>query len=134
MHSFSFNLLDWLQAGSKNIVWNHVYADDLEGFVSLRKIYARGRSPGPKSPEDHPHSLALMNAGLGKVPIMGFVWVTKCLELIHGARMKRSYQPFHGSIRAININGNSRIFASSTIQWRAIIVFVSIRSRCHRNG
>jgi anthranilate synthase/aminodeoxychorismate synthase-like glutamine amidotransferase len=103
--SFTHNVIDWL-AGSDGVLAIHCVAwDDAPGLAKAANSHAPlVISPGPKSPNDVPPTMALLRQQLGLVPILGICLGHQMLAAMSGARIVRGQAPHHGTARRILVD------------------------------
>src|SRR5688572_30515727 len=88
--SFTFNVLDWLAAGTPPLDVRYVAGDDAAALAALASAPCPlVLSPGPRAPADAPATLSLLQALLGKVPILGVCLGHQMLAHAAGAAVVR---------------------------------------------
>lgn len=91
--SFTYNVaqaLMTLGADVKVLRNDRVEITDLESATHLVI------SPGPGRPEDAGMSNAMIEAALGRLPVLGICLGHQCLVQVHGGRIDRAQQLMHG--------------------------------------
>lgn len=102
--SFTYNLIEWLKGGAIPITVEHVFFDDVAAMARIAEdscplVF----SPGPKSPDDVPQSMALMQKALFSRGILGVCLGHQMLGVLAGGRMVPAATPLHGLTRDLNI-------------------------------
>ncbi len=118
--SFSFNLVDWLKNHNDFMEISHVFADDSDAMLELMgDPVPVVLSPGPKSPYETPATMELVEAVIGRVPVLGVCLGHQILGLWDGAVVRRSIAPRHGATRAIMVASDSKIIKQGPLQIQA---------------
>ena len=67
-------------------------------------------SPGPKSPDEAPNSLRLLEMSMGQVPVLGVCLGHQMICRLMGGEVVRSAEPLHGLCREITCHdSNSKL-------------------------
>ncbi|MCB9229952.1 MAG: gamma-glutamyl-gamma-aminobutyrate hydrolase family protein [Deltaproteobacteria bacterium] len=110
--SFTLNLTDWLKRRQKNLTIEVVFPDDqgaIEGLI--RKALPLVLSPGPRSPSEATSALRVLDAVVGKAPVLGVCLGAQILGKWAGFDVVRSCYPLHGSTKTIELTtDNSKLF------------------------
>ena len=104
--SFTYNLVQAFRAAGANVL---VHRNDR---ISVSDALAAEPthlviSPGPGRPEDAGHSLAMVDAFAGKVPILGVCLGHQCVVAHFGGRIVRAGRLMHGKTSDVRHDGKS---------------------------
>jgi len=115
--SFTYNLAQALRTLGAEVLVHRNDAIDLEGAEALAPSHLLV-SPGPGRPEDAGRSIALIEAFLGRLPILGVCLGHQALATALGGRIRSARALLHGEPSAIEHDGKG-IFAGLTERFQA---------------
>jgi anthranilate synthase component 2/para-aminobenzoate synthetase component 2 len=101
--SFTYNLVQQLGAeGAKPIVYrnNTITPAGVCALAPDRVLI----SPGPGGPEDSGHSMGIIRAVAGRIPVLGVCLGHQCIGRLYGCNIVRT-QPMHGKVSTIRHDG-----------------------------
>ena len=102
--SFTYNLVDYLkQLGAETVVWRNdrFELDDVADLNPKGVVI----SPGPATPYDAGHSIAVVRRFSGRVPILGVCLGHQAIGAAFGAQIVRAKRPYHGKTSPIEHDG-----------------------------
>ncbi len=102
--SFTYNLVDYLgQLGAELTVWRN----DKFRLEDVRELNpdAIVISPGPATPKEAGHSIAVVRRFSGRLPILGVCLGHQVIAAAFGARVVKSGHPMHGKTSPIHHAG-----------------------------
>ncbi len=111
--SFTYNLVDEIKALGYHveIYRNDVTLEHLDELV--KKLQAQGGrlgivlSPGPSTPQDANNLMPIVNAYLGRIPLLGVCLGHQALGLALGGRIGHAKTIVHGKSSLIEHNGHA---------------------------
>ncbi len=104
--SFTYNLADYLgQLGARLTVWRN----DKFGLDDIEELNPDGIviSPGPATPAEAGHSVAVVKRYSGRYPILGVCLGHQAIGEAFGGRVVRAPRPVHGKTSAIHHDGTA---------------------------
>ncbi len=106
--SFTYNIKSWLTPQFDVVIlpYSHLKEKNLkyEFFNNFNIIIF---SPGPKSPQDYPHSLELLKKLKSHIPILGICLGMQMITENYGGKVIPYSPPLHGKISALRFLKNS---------------------------
>ncbi len=115
--SFTQNIRAWLSSYFKVELIHHTQLQDENFFSEIlqfsdrKKLNAKNKffvlSPGPKSPQDYPHSLSFLEKLKTEnptIPVLGICLGMQLMSLIEDGRVLPYTPPLHGKISALQMS------------------------------
>jgi anthranilate synthase component 2/para-aminobenzoate synthetase component 2 len=102
--SFTFNLVQALRGLEAETLVHRNDELDVEEALALEPTHLL-ISPGPGTPERAGNSMAIIQAFLQRVPILGVCLGHQALAAVFGARIERAERPIHGKAERIFHDG-----------------------------
>ncbi len=99
--SFSYNLVDLLKQHYSNVVIRRNDECTLEELILLNP-QAIVISPGPGRPEQAGFLMEIINAFVGKIPMLGICLGQQAIAQHFGASVKHAKKGMHGKVSKIN--------------------------------
>lgn len=97
--SFTFNLVQALQVLGADV---DVRRNDQVEVADLAAATHLVVSPGPGNPDEAGASRAMIEAALGKVPVLGVCLGHQCLAEVYGGRVRRADRLAHGKASRVH--------------------------------
>ncbi len=72
------------------------YRDDIICDIDANRVSGIVLSPGPKAPQDVPHSIEVVRQFSGRIPILGVCLGHQCIAEAYGGKTAQSATPVHG--------------------------------------
>jgi anthranilate synthase/aminodeoxychorismate synthase-like glutamine amidotransferase len=111
--SFTYNLFQYLgELGAEVVVHrsDKITPEEAEKLGPTHLVI----SPGPKRPEDTPHSLAMIRHFEEKVPILGVCLGHQCLGIHYGGKVVQAERILHGKVSKIHHDAQGLFLGVST--------------------
>lgn len=117
--SFTYNLYQLLGTVRKKEI--KVIKNDQVNTQQLEKLNPEALvfSPGPGRPEDAGNMNQLLQAFIGKVPILGVCLGEQAIGEIYGAKVVHAKKLMHGKPSKVTITADSMLFNNCPTQFKA---------------
>lgn len=104
--SFTYNLVQAFRAAGADVLVHRNDRISVSDALATKPTHLV-ISPGPGRPENAGHSLAMVDAFAGKVPILGVCLGHQCVVQHFGGRIVRAGRLMHGKTSDVRHDGNS---------------------------
>lgn len=112
--SFIWNIKSWLSSDFETYTVSHTSQINFSSVTDYNLVIF---SPGPKHPQDYPHSLhQMLLCQKFNIPVLGICLGMQMMTLIEGGRISQLAHPVHGKTSVLNgFSGNKNHLNNLTV-------------------